>query len=119
MNTRHFILSLTAAVVCSLTSFANAQAGPNGDVPKITVSLADLDVSKPAGANVLYGRIRGAARAVCGLYDSRLLVMIALSRACYRSAVDNAVAQINQPLLTAVHERTIGQQVEVVRTAER
>ena len=48
-----------------------AQAADDA-LPSKRVSYADLDISKPAGAKVLYGRIVRAANEVCGLPGSLL-----------------------------------------------
>jgi UrcA family protein len=44
---------------------ATARATDDG-LPSQKVSYADLDISKPAGAKVLYNRIVAAAHRVCG-----------------------------------------------------
>lgn len=72
------------------------------DLPTVTVRYADLDLSSPAGANALYGRIQAAARQVCG-YPGTDLIEQSSWRSCYRSAVGNAVRKVNSPLLIAVH----------------
>jgi UrcA family protein len=68
----------------------------------VTVSYRDLDLSSIAGAQTLYGRIKAAARRVCG-YEGRNLTDQAFWNACYRGAIADAVTKVNNPLLTAVH----------------
>jgi UrcA family protein len=69
-----------------------------------TVSFADLDLSKPAGAQTLYKRIKAAARHVCGPVDNYTFVTPANAfRQCYAKAIADAVAQIDRPSLTALH----------------
>jgi UrcA family protein len=73
-------------------------------VPSITVSYAELDISKPRGLEVLYSRIQRAAKMVCGFdYSIQELSRGRQANACYKSAVDNAVRQIDRPTLTALH----------------
>ena len=72
--------------------------------PTMKVSYAELDINKPQGLQALYGRIERAAKIVCG-HDHTLQE---LSRgrhatACYKTAIDDAVRQINRPTLTAYH----------------
>jgi UrcA family protein len=68
------------------------------------VSFADLDLSKPAGAQTLYKRIKAAARQVCGPADQYTFVVSSKTfRACYDKAVADAVAQVDRPSLTALH----------------
>jgi UrcA family protein len=68
------------------------------------VSFADLDLSKPAGAQTLYKRIQAAARHVCGPVDQYTYVTPPKAfRRCYDKAVADAVAQVDRPSLTALH----------------
>jgi UrcA family protein len=72
--------------------------------PTLTVSFADLDINKPRGLEVLYSRIEHAAKAVCNLdYMPKSLSRARHSKACYTTAIDDAVRQINRPTLTALH----------------
>ena len=76
-----------------------------------TVSFADLDLSKAAGAQTLYKRIKAAARNVCGPADNYTFVTPSKAfRKCYDKAIADAVAQIDRPSLTALHR-------EVTRSA--
>jgi UrcA family protein len=95
-------LALSACLVAY-----NASAQPNAQ----TVSFADLDLSKAAGAQTLYKRIKAAARNVCGPSDNYTFVTpSAAFRKCYDKAIADAVAQIDRPSLTALHR-------EVTRSA--
>ena len=78
--------------------------GMPSNAVSVTVSYADLDLSKPSGARTLYGRITGAAREVCGDQGRRLEEQFQW-RTCYQGAISDAVAAVNSPLLTAVHDR--------------
>ena len=88
-----------AALVCTLGT-APVWADPIQS--SITVSFRDLDLSTIAGATTLYRRIQRAANQVCGYHGADLIEQ-SLWRACYRSATDDAVRKVNNPLLTAVH----------------
>jgi UrcA family protein len=73
-------------------------------VRSVKVSYADLNLSTLAGATTLYRRIERAARTVCGPESSlREIQRYRDWKNCYESAVSNAVARVNSPLLTAVH----------------
>ena len=65
-----------------------------------TVQFADLDITRAEGAAALFGRIRGAAKSVCDVHNSRELLRRQLYIACYETAVSTAVAKINEPTLT-------------------
>jgi UrcA family protein len=74
----------------------------------LAVRYADVDLSTISGADTLYGRIQGAARFVCG-EEGRSLTEQRDWQTCYRSAVAGAVTRINNPMLTAVHQRANGE----------
>jgi UrcA family protein len=42
------------------------------DTAKIAVSFADLDLTRTAGVDSLYARVRSAARKLCGMNTSRI-----------------------------------------------
>jgi UrcA family protein len=100
---------IAALAVCA-SPFAYGASAEDG-VKSQTVSFADLDLSKPAGAQTLYKRITKAARQVCGPADKYSYITPRKAfRECYEEAVAAAVAQVDRPSLTALHR-------EVTRTA--
>lgn len=74
-------------------------------VPSMTVSYGDLNLATPEGASILYRRIRGAARMVCG-EQGRSLFEQSLWTSCLNEAIAHAVAKVNNPRLSSVHSRT-------------
>jgi UrcA family protein len=95
--------SITAAFVAVLGLLGSAQVPAGEPAKSIKVSFADLDLSTQAGAATLYHRIRGAARTVCGDEGSSYTDK-AIWRACFNRAVGDAVAKVNNPQLTALHQ---------------
>lgn len=98
-------LTLTAAFV-AYAGMAQADRVDRSlnSVPSITISYAELDISKPQGLQVLYTRLERAAKTVCDFdYAPRDLARVRSAKACYQSALENAVNQINRPTLTALH----------------
>jgi UrcA family protein len=95
------IVAAAALFTCLL---ANAVRAEQPALPQVTVSYADLDLSKPAGAQTLYKRIKSAASRVCGA-GGRYTHLEGRKawRNCYDTAIANAVAQIDRPTLTALH----------------
>jgi UrcA family protein len=97
------LLLLAGAWQCD--ALAAAPAAPSTqDVEQITVRFGDLNIDQPAGAAVLYRRIRHAAERVCG--EPRLPGERAVSldwRRCVAKAVDGAVVAVDRPALTAYH----------------
>lgn len=65
-----------------------------------TVKFADLDISSPSGAHVLYRRIRTAAQVVCSYY---FFATDTDKARCVRDATADAVTKINQPALSAAY----------------
>ena len=97
-------LTLTAALVGPFALAHADRVGQLAGVPKIVVHYDDLDITHKQGLEMLYSRIQYAAMDVCD-YD-RLHKELSRQRrpaACYRAAVDDAIKQVNQPMLTALH----------------
>jgi len=79
------------------------------DPPRVTVRFADLDLSRPEGAQTLYSRLRRAAEQVCIQVESESGLSWAFSarKACIEKATADAIAKVNRPLLTAYgHSKT-------------
>jgi UrcA family protein len=98
-------LFTATALVCTVTgSGLCAATAAAEDVASVTVSYADLDLSKPVGVQILYGRIKAAARKVCSpLDETKQLQRMQQWRDCYETAVADAVTRIDRPTLTALH----------------
>jgi UrcA family protein len=91
-------LTLSALQATALQT-TRADAGP----PSQKVNYADLDISKPAGAKVLYSRIVAAAKQVC-VFDgySRDMAAMHWMQVCTDRAIDNAVRDVDSPALSAL-----------------
>ena len=102
------ITSVIAASLFMLTWAAgSAHAPAAGDevVDVLRVSYADLNLYTEVGADVLYHRLRRAAALVCTPRGSLAEVVKAGWRACYDKAMNSAVASVNKPMVTALHNR--------------
>ncbi|MGN6453488.1 MAG: UrcA family protein [Steroidobacteraceae bacterium] len=93
----------TLAAVCMASVCALASAGSPAQSPQRTVRFADLDINHPAGAAVLYQRIRAAAREVCRPTSERDLAVAELTRSCVQDAIARAVTEVNAPKLSQYH----------------
>jgi UrcA family protein len=100
----------TKITLCALASFVTlgtsvpgfAYSPNDAGTASAVVRYHDLDLSSSAGIRTLYGRIQNAAWRVClqvvpswnGIENTK----------CRQTAVDEAVAKVNKPALTAMHE---------------
>ncbi len=82
------------AVLPTSASVADEQAAPTR-----VVTYADLDLSKPAGVQTLYHRIRAAARAVCEISVGSDRFLFAKEQSCIDRAITDAVKNVPSPAL--------------------
>ena len=92
----------TFALVSALAVLGASPALADEAVRSVKVSYADLDLNTQAGAATLYGRLRGAARQLCG-YEGTTFTDQAIWNECVKRAVGDAVAKVNSPQLTALY----------------
>jgi UrcA family protein len=94
------------AWITILTLSASTLAKPVGaaptfaDMPQVTISYDDLDLTRPAGVVKLYRRIELAAARVCERVNSKAPQNIAATRICAEEAIARAVAQVGSPALS-------------------
>ena len=82
----------------------------------VNVSVADLNLSSPAGAKIVLRRIHNAAETICGDQpDIRLTARFALYQSCVKATVDRTVASLDSPLVTAQN----GGQAAAMTVADR
>ncbi len=94
---------LSGAAMTLLLASTPALAAPSDTVPTVTVSYAELDISRLPGAQVLYGRIEQAALQVCPVFAGPYREMLTRKSACYQHAIAKAVADVNSPQLFAIY----------------
>ena len=93
-------LSCLLGTLAASGAMSSARAYEQAPMSKL-VRFGDLDITKPAGAQVLYRRIQAAAQQVCAA-PMQTLETVQEERACIRAAVDGAVRQVNSEQLTAL-----------------
>src|SRR5215831_14003577 len=98
IHMKHLATSLFGALTLCAVAPAGFAAAPPDDVRRQVVSYADLDLTRPAGAQELYHRIQHAARDVCETY-----YRLAPDRRCIRQAIARALAEVGAPLLMTPH----------------
>jgi UrcA family protein len=100
-NTARAATFLLCGAIALSTLQVTAHAADDA-LPSQRVSYADLDISKPAGAKVLYGRIVAAARHVCAVSGYRDLGSMQWMNKCTDQAIDKAVKDVGSPALSAL-----------------
>jgi len=92
--------ALAGIVLCSS---AHAQSGEQ--TKSVTVRYADLNLSDPAGAKVMLGRIKRAVETVCGGEpDLRELGQMQAFRGCERESIHHALDVLDAPQVTALYK---------------
>ncbi len=100
------ITSLLVALCAGSTALAD-NARVERETKSVTVSFAELDLSKTAGVEVLYSRLQKAAEHVCGVGVRSLSSLTATSRSekaeCYQMTLSKTVASLDMEALTEKH----------------
>ena len=91
---------IATAIFGVLAASFSAVSAADPSSAGITVKYADLDVASPAGARVLYERIRAAAKGACNYF---WFETDEAEARCVQNTIANAVTKINQPALSAVY----------------
>jgi UrcA family protein len=94
----------------------NVQAGEQEAVHK-TVRYADLNLDRSSDVARLYERLGNAAQAVCSRHDGRDLLARRIKRDCESEALSSAVAELNNPAVTALHSADARVRVAQRRTS--
>jgi UrcA family protein len=97
-------LAMFSAAVAVLARAGTGQPAWGAEPMQVSISYADLNMESAAGLRSLYGRLKNAARHVCSpLDDGRHSPANFAFLRCYETALDSAVAKVNRPVLTAMH----------------
>jgi UrcA family protein len=105
-------ISVASILATSFLAFgiamgSRAHAAEPAQFYSTVVSYGDLNLDSEQGAKVLYARIRSAAGSVCSSLESRNLTEKKLWQGCFDNAVANAVGQVNNVRVTALHNQMI------------
>ena len=108
MKSRFYRLSLLSIMLGTLSlnaALADDIATHNVSTGNIAVSFADLNLASPTGLANLYQRVQSAADKVCGVDNMRVSLDIERkNRVCVSWAIDNAIGEIDDVRLTALHQ---------------
>ena len=120
-NSKKVLFAAAAAVsFASVAQMAQA-ADVLNDRPVLTVRYSDLNLDTPAGAAVLYQRIRHAAEQVCGKADSRRLDEMVVAQDCMDKAIASSVSAVGNAQLTSQYVARVGSKAskQIVLAAAR
>jgi UrcA family protein len=103
MNKKQRIRSMAALCLGYGMAALSGAAAAEEAAPSEVVRYADVNLSTPEGARILYRRIQAAASRVCqfdAIVDRHLMDV---QKTCYRHAIDEAVKQVGSPTLSQLH----------------
>jgi UrcA family protein len=106
MRSSRFLLGVLGALAFSaLVATVTLPAAAAGTVEEsIAVRYSDLDLDDAAGIARLHARLRTAAEKVCDTgYRPQPLFLAYGWRACVTAALEQGVAAVDRPALTAYH----------------
>ena len=84
---------------------ASAQAADEVTVNKRIVRYSDLNLSNQSDAAELYARLRRAANSVCATFEAPSIRVVRERNECRAEALSNAVAQVDNYAVTALHSQ--------------
>lgn len=92
--------TLIAFSAAALAAFSFANVARADEPRSLTVQFADLDLSKPQGAQTLFNRIKGAAARVCSEHKGGATLRDKQAyAACVDVAMSDAIARVDAPAL--------------------
>jgi UrcA family protein len=109
---------LTSALAAG-AHMAHAADPTDATVRHAEIHFSDLNLTSIDGATALYHRLRNAAESVCTEQGIRDLGSVMRVRHCVSAAISAAVADINEPVLTAYYRSKHDTTNAAVRTASR
>ncbi len=100
------LLATIIVVALGAPTIASADAGNQLKGVSVKVSYADLNLEKQEGAKALYRRLQQASKQACdyrGLKVAGSIRRMTETQQCYREALTEAVAEIDNELVTEIH----------------
>lgn len=102
-KTKSSRMAINATFFAGVFLLAAGVQAAEPSVHEKTVSYADLDLSRQADVAALYTRLKIVSKDVCGTPDIRDLAMRRLHEACVEEALSDAVEQVGNAALSALH----------------
>ena len=105
VRTARLVPAIVVATFVAVPVIASAATAPEG----VRVSIADLNLSTPAGIDRLYARIRAAAAQYCEPARETTGTHVQLQYDhCVKDAIATTVQKVNVPALSALHASRAG-----------
>jgi UrcA family protein len=98
---------------------AHAADPTDASLRHVKVHFSDLNLTSIDGAATLYRRLQSAAGSVCTEHGTKDVGSISRVKTCVSAAISAAVADANQPSLTAYYQAKHGYTNAAVRQASR
>jgi UrcA family protein len=106
---------IAAALAAALATPAAARTVEHGpkETTTIAVSSAGLDLTRKSGAQHMLNRLDRAALSACGAseFSVRDYQQAVRRTACYREAMDRAVASVDAPAVGALYQQKDAPQI--------
>jgi UrcA family protein len=110
---------IVASAIIAWGGGSTARAGePVKTVAHKVVNFEDLNLNSAEGVEMLYRRLRSAAREACADPDRYDRSGVAL-RPCIDEVMSRAIAQVNSPMLTSLYQTKTGKAGKKNRTLAR
>ena len=109
---------LTSALAAG-AQIAHAADPTDASLRHVKVLFSDLNLTTIDGATTLYRRLQSAAESVCAEDGTRDVGKVFRVKTCVSAAISAAVADVNQPSLTAYYQAKHGFTNAAVRQASR
>lgn len=105
-NTFNHMMASLVWIILGASHVALANTSSRFEEVSETVAFADLNLANEAGVRVLYGRLKHAARNVCGVTTPQFVGSVSGTqqvKECYRETLTEAVEEIDNDLLSRIH----------------
>jgi UrcA family protein len=115
--------TLILALLCPLASLAQSPQPTKGvyALPAVSVNYGDLDLNRSEGREVLFKRLKNAAKTTCAQFDTTPLAQQRMFDQCVDKAIAGAILQIKVPAMAALYTQKTGNKLALVPllTAQR
>lgn len=113
MFTKIILPALSVIVMFGAAGTVQAQDLTDLEAPSRLVRIHGSDLRSSDGVQETYARLKRTAHDVCDSAANAVLRAGQTDRACAREALNNAVADLNQPALSQLHAEKTGHAASV------